>query len=86
MMVADESFDNHFNVSSSSLVMLRWREGLLFFRIDVFLARMKFAGSGGRCFMSGSTKDTSDVSVALFKALICIRKPFYCCGEKVIVF
>ena len=56
-MVTDVSFDNRFKVSSSSFVMLRWREGLLFFRIEVVLARMKFADSGGRCFIPDSTDD-----------------------------
>ena len=57
-MVTDVSLDNRFKVSSSSLVMLRWREGLLLFRIEVILARMKFADSGGKCFMPDSTDDT----------------------------
>ena len=57
-MVTDVSFDNRFKVSSSSFVMLRWREGLLFLRIEVILARIKFADSAGRYFMPDSIDDT----------------------------
>ena len=59
------SFDNRFKVSTSSFVMLRWREGLLFFRIEIVLALMKFADSGGRCLMPDSTDDIGQTSRAL---------------------
>ena len=78
-MVTDVSFDNRFKVSSSSLVMLRWREGLLFFRIEIVtvLARRKFAESGGRYLIPDSTDDTIFATGADF-GVIANLKPWLC--------
>ena len=85
-MVTDEPFDNHFKVSSSFLVMLRWREGLLFFRIEVVLAWMKFADSIREPNAINEHNYIPDIYKALgnpkwrfcssFKALIHIRSLF----------